>query len=41
MDYDQYRPTKSEKNTGIHTCGASPVIWLHSFPVAKDGLWVK
>jgi hypothetical protein len=26
MDYDQYRPATSEKNTGTHICGASPII---------------
>jgi hypothetical protein len=41
MDHDQYRLATIGKNTCAHTCGASPVICLHSSPVANDGLWVK
>jgi hypothetical protein len=26
MDYDQYKPALSEKNTCTHTSGASPLI---------------
>jgi hypothetical protein len=29
------------KNPGTQTCGASPVICLHSSPVANASLWVK
>jgi hypothetical protein len=38
MDYDQYRPATTGENAGTHKCGASPVICLHSSPVANDGL---
>jgi hypothetical protein len=40
MDYDQYRPATTGKSVGTQTCGASPVICLHSSPVANDGLSV-
>jgi hypothetical protein len=43
MDYDQYRPATTGKNTRAHTCGASPVTlvpFLTSskwWPVGKIG----
>jgi hypothetical protein len=36
MDYDQYRPALSEKNTCTHTCGASPCILA---PFITSGKW--
>jgi hypothetical protein len=41
MNYDPYRPATSGYCAGNHTCGASPVICLHSSPVANDGLRVN
>jgi hypothetical protein len=41
MNYDQYRPAKDGQMLVCIHVVLLQSLWLHSSPVANDGLWVK